>query len=124
VVYLSPTIVGKTHDYAMFKDEFDPKNIPKDIVWWFDKGFTCVKTDYPDVGAMIPKKKPKGKELSKIDKELNRLISGIRMPSEHTMSGIKRLRIVADKFRNKTDEFNDKVMYLACGLWNYHLEYC
>ena len=70
------------------------------------------------------KKKPKGKELSDYDKEQNRIISGICVSVEHAIAGVKRLRIVTDKFRNKTDKFNDKVMHLACGLWNYHLDYC
>jgi len=121
--YLSPTRPGKEHDYSLFKDEFDPRTIPKDISLWMDKGFTGIGNDYPEVAVVMPKKKPKGKELTDYEKEQNKVISGIRILSEHAIGGAKRLRIVTDKFRNKKDQFNDKVMYLACGLWNYQLEY-
>jgi len=62
--------------------------------------------------------------LQKKKETLHKIISGIRISSEHAIAGIKRLRIVTDKFRNKTNKFNDKVMFLACGLWNYQLKYC
>ena len=71
----------------------------------------------------MPMKKPRGKELTDYEKEQNKVISDIRILSEHALGGVKRLRIVVDKFRNKKDEFNDNVMYLACGLWNYQLAY-
>lgn len=122
--YLSTTKTGKTHDYTMFKDEFAPQKIPKDIAFWLDKGFTGIKKDYPLACVVIPKRKPKGKELTDYDKEQNKIISGIRILSEHAIGGVKRLRIVSDKFRNKSEIFNDKAFYLACGLWNYQLEYC
>jgi len=124
IAYLGRTVNGKKHDYSMFKNEFDPKNIPKNIALWMDKGFVGVRKDYPDANVVMPKKKPKGKELSAYDKEQNKTISGIRILSEHAIGGAKRLRIVADKFRNKSDKFNDKVMFLSCGLWNYQLKYC
>lgn len=124
VAYLGPTTNGKEHDYAMFKNEFDPKNIPKKIALWMDKGFIGIQKDYPNADVVMPKKKPKGKELSDYDKEQNKTISGIRILSEHAIGGVKRLRIVTDKFRNKSDRFNDKVMFLSCGLWNYQQDYC
>lgn len=122
--YLGPTTNGKEHDYSMFKNELDPKVIPKNIALWVDMGFTGIKKDYTGASIVIPKRKPKGKELSDLEKADNKIISGIRILSEHAIGGIKRLRIVTDKFRNKTDRFNDKAMFIACGLWNYQLEYC
>lgn len=124
IAYLGKTTNGKEHDYTMLKNEFDPKNIPKEIALWMDKGFTGVQKDYPDAVVVMPKKKPKGKELSDYDKEQNKTISGIRILSEHAIGGAKRLRIVTDKFRNKSDKFNDKVMFLSCELWNYQQDYC
>ncbi|MDA2922113.1 transposase [Patescibacteria group bacterium AH-259-L07] len=122
--YVSPTVVGKTHDYTMFKHEFDPQKIPDNIAFWVDKGFTGMGKDFSDMDVVMPRKKPHGRELSDDDKEQNRIISGIRIVSEHAIGGAKRLRIVTDKFRNKSLTFNDQVFYLACGLWNYQLEHC
>jgi len=124
IQYLGPTREGKAHDYGMFKDEFDPSTIPRKIAIWVDKGFQGITKDYPEADVVMPKRKPKGKELTEYDKEQNKIISGIRILSEHAIGGVKRLRIVADKFRNKTEKFNDQVMHISCGLWNYQLEYC
>lgn len=124
VGYVSPTYEGKAHDYGIFKAEIDPSVIPKDIAHWLDKGFIGIEKDYPGVTVIIPKRKPKGLNLTDAEKEQNKIISGIRIVSEHAIGGIKRYRIVSDNFRNKTDKFCDTVMYLTCGLWNYRLEYC
>lgn len=123
IVYVSPTRSGKTHDYHLFKAEFDPKTIPKQKALWLDKGFIGIHRDYPEATVVMPKRKPKSEPLSQQEKEQNKVISGIRMLSEHAIGGIKRLRIVTDQFRNKTERFNDQVMHLACGLWNYQLQY-
>jgi len=34
---------------------------------------------------------------------------------------VKEFRIVSNIFRNKIDDFDDKVMEISCGLWDYHL---
>jgi len=65
------------------------------------------------------KKKPKGKELTDDAKAWNRVVSGFRVLVEHAIGGVKRFGIVSDKFRNRKDEFDDKVMLVSCGLWNY-----
>jgi len=70
---------------------------------------------------MMPKKKPRGKELTDEEKAKNKVISSIRVRVEHAIGGIKRMQITTDKFRNKKESFNDKPMLISCGLWNYHL---
>jgi len=80
--------------------------------------------EYPDATVMIPKKKPKGKELTDEANAWNRVMCSFRVLSEHAIGGVKRFRITTDKFRNKKDEFDDKVMLVSCGLWNYHLKCC
>ncbi len=119
--YLGPTTEGKQHDYSMFKEEFPPDIFPGDKVLWVDLGFVGIKKDYPDSTVVMPKKKPKGRELTADEKERNKVISGFRVLVEHAIGGVKRFRITTDKFRNKGDAFNDRVMLIACELWNYHL---
>ncbi|MCK5176254.1 MAG: transposase, partial [Candidatus Aenigmarchaeota archaeon] len=113
IVYLGPTAEGKKHDYSMFKDE-----IPSDIKskhkskkhnFWMDLGYMGVEKDYPNINIIMPKKKPKGKELTENEKKNNQIISGFRVKAEHAIGGIKRLRITTDVFRNKKDKFNDTV---------------
>jgi len=122
--YISSSAEGKKHDYSMFKELFSQDIFPKDITFWLDLGFLGVKKDYPDATVMIPKKKPKGKELTDEEKKQNKIISSIRVLVEHAIGGIKRFKIITDKCRNKKNDFNDKVMLISCGLWNYHLKLC
>ncbi len=120
--YLSPPGVGKEHDYGMFKELFPQGIFPKSITLWLDKAFLGVEKDYPEATVMMPRKKPKGKELTDEEKAQNKVISGFRVLVEHAIGGAKRFRITSDKFRNKKDEFNDVAMLISCGLWNYHLK--
>ena len=84
-----------------------------------DLGFTGFEKDYPDTIVIMPKKKPKGEELTADAKAWNRIVSGFRVLVEHAIGGVKRFRITADKFRNRKDGFDDRVMLISCGLWNY-----
>ena len=99
--FLSPPEEGKKHDYGMFKRLFPPKIFSKSITLWLDLGFTSVNKDYPDASVMVPKKKPRGKELTGKEKAQNKVISSIQVRVEHAIGGIKRMRITTDKFRNK-----------------------
>ena len=79
--------------------------------------------------------------MSQKDKRRNKEISSLRVIVEHTIGGVKpclrrsaclcgarrqaagrRFRVVSDIYRNLKQGFEDKVMELACGLWNYHLK--
>jgi hypothetical protein len=71
----------------------------------------------------MPKKKPRGRELTVAEKEQNSLISSVRIIVEHVICGIKRCRIVKDVLRNTKDKFNDLVMEIACGLHNFRTAY-
>jgi len=124
IVFLSPPEEGKRHDYSIFKDIFPLGLFPKSILLWLDLAFIGIDKDYLEASVMMPKKKPRGKESTDEDKVRNKTISGVRVRVEHAIAGIKRLRITTDKFRNKTDSFNDKAMLISCGLWNYHLKCC
>ncbi len=76
----------------MFKGLFPPEIFPKGITLWLDLGFTGVDKDYPDASVMMPKKKPRGKELTGKEKAQNKVISSIRVRVEHAIGGIKRMR--------------------------------
>ncbi len=60
----------------------------------------------------------RGKELTVIDKFLNRLISRVRIVVENVICGIKRCRIVKDQLRLTKENISDLVMEIACGLHN------
>jgi len=117
IEYLSPTVGGKNHDKKL-ADESE-LTLPPGTSVLKDKGFE----GYNISGACNcqPKKKPRGGELTESEKEINSVLSGIRIVVEHVIAGIKRCRIVKDIFRNTTEAFDDLVMELACGLHNFRV---
>lgn len=123
ISYLSPTVSGKNHDYGIFKGEIPPDVFPKGKPLYGDKGFEGIEKDYPRLHAIMPKKKPRGGELTAEEKEENRRINGTRVLVEHAISGVKRLNIMTDKFRNKKQGLIDQAVLLSCGLWNFHINH-
>jgi len=67
-----------------------------------------------------PKKKSKKKPLSKEEKAYNRRIGSERVAVEHVNRWIKRLRIIAERYRNRRKRFGLRLS-LFCGLYNFEL---
>jgi hypothetical protein len=113
-VYLSQTDLGKKHDKKMV----DEAQIvyPLNATLGKDTGFQ----GYEPAGVVTwqPKKKPKGQDLSVAEQALNRLLASLRIVVEHSLSGVKRCRIVKDVLRNTKVGFSDLVMEVACALHN------
>jgi len=65
----------------------------------------------------------KDKPLSPSQKQENRIISGIRIPVEHAIGGMKRMRAASDIWRNRIGGMDDHVSLISAGLWNYYLEH-
>jgi hypothetical protein len=114
VVCLSGTYEGKKHDKKI-ADEENPI-FPKGSILFKDTGFQGYEPE--NTTCYQPAKKPRGKKLSLEDRLFNKMISGVRIIAEHVISGIKRLRIVKDVFRNTKKGFSDLVMEITCGLHN------
>ena len=112
---LGATHEGKKHDKKICDEE--QIALPENSICYADTAF--IGYEIENVKIIIPKKKPRGGELTLDDKKENRLISSIRIAVEHVISGVKRCRIVKDIFRNTLDEYDDLVMELACGLHNF-----
>jgi hypothetical protein len=121
VGFLSKTANGKSNDFTMLKEYSPPDHMPKDVLKHLDLGFQGIEKQFPGHKISMPKKKPRGGELTESEKEENKEKSSVRVLIENSLSGVKRARIVADIFRNRRKYFNDLVMNISCGLWNYHL---
>lgn len=119
IIVLGQTHPGRQHDKAC-ADE-DGFTFPVGSTVYKDSGFQ----GYEPAGTTTyqPKKKPRGKELTAEEKEGNRLISRERVPVEHSIGGAKIFRIIHDTFRNIKEGFVDRVMEVACGLFNLRLAY-
>lgn len=119
VKYLSPTCEGKKHDKKIADEE--QIRVPVGRHLYQDTGFQGFTIS--EVNSHQPKKKPKGEELTKGDKVINRLIARTRVGVEHVIASIKRLQIVKAVFRNIQDNHEDQVMVLACGLHNFRMNH-
>jgi hypothetical protein len=104
IKYLSKTHEGKKHDKKIGDEEGITVPVGSDL--YRDSGFQG--HEMPGVNIHQPKKKPRGGELSVVDKVQNRLVSSVRVVVEHVITGVKRCRIVKDIFRNTTEGYDDR----------------
>lgn len=119
ILFLTETVEGKRHD----KKLADQSNytLPDGSTLAQDTGFQGFKLD--NVAILQPKKKPKGGQLSDLDKERNGWISSLRIRIEHAIGGVKRYRMVKEKVRNWKPGFKDALMETCCGLHNFRLRF-
>ena len=117
---LTKTVAGKSHDFGIFKKG---EIVFINVKVWLDLGFLGIKAILPINEYFMPHKKPKGGELTDLQKAENLEISKVRVKIEHVISGIKRYNCVSDKYRNKGIKKADDFMLLATGLWNLHLKH-
>lgn len=119
ILVLSPTKTGRRHDKRL-TDKMGAEHIPKEITTWTDTGLIGIRHCHANI--MMPKRASKNHPLTEEEKQENRLISSIRVVSEHAISGIKRMRCVSDVYRNRLSNLDDTFILLSAGLWNYHLD--
>jgi len=60
---------GRQHDYSVYKDEHP--RIPSQVENYYDLGYFGIEKDFPDVKAVLPIKKKRNIELTKIEKRYN-----------------------------------------------------
>ena len=119
VLFLTETVEGKKHDKKLADEP--AYTLPPESRLAQDTGFQGFILD--NVAILQPKKKPKGKELTDMEKNVNRWLSSLRIRIEHAIGGVKRYRIVKDKIRNWKAGFKDKVIETCCGLHNFRLTF-
>jgi hypothetical protein len=91
-VYISEPLDGSVHDATAYEETAVKKIIESSGGGIADKG-------YQGTGLVTPRKKPKGGELSKRDKECNAEISALRAPIERVISHFKSWRIFHTDYR-------------------------
>lgn len=122
ILFLSEAYHGSCHDYRMLKNEFDPSKGK-----WFDDfnllvdlGFLGIQKDYCQ-HVKIPIKKPRKKTLTESQKAYNKSVSQIRIKVEHSIGGLKRYRILADRLRMRSMIRYNQIAGICAGLWNFIL---
>ena len=117
IILVTPTVKGSMHDKKMYDKEGLGNIIPKSVTQWVDTGFLGIDKGC-DIDVEMPKKNSKNRKLTFEEKKNNKIISGIRIISEHAIGGIKRMRAISDIYRNRKGNTDDKLMIVSAGIWN------
>lgn len=117
--YMSKTKSGRRHDKRIADKEGMLDHIPADVTAWTDTGFMGMQKQHNN--TVMPMKATKNKLLTYEQKQCNKLISSIRVVSEHAIGGFKRFKAASDIYRNKLTNFDDLLTEVSIGLWNFHL---
>jgi hypothetical protein len=120
VLVLSKAREGKVHDKRLLDESGLAAAIPDEVPIEVDLGFQGLQNEY--VNIRIGHKKPRGGELTQVQKEENKALSRERVLCENAFAGVKRYNSVAAVYRNRVADFDDRLMLIAAGLWNFYLD--
>ena len=120
ILFMSKTKSGRRHDKRIVDKDQLARHIPPDVAIWADTGLQGLQKSHPNV--IMPAKASKNNPLTFEQKQNNRIISGIRVVSEHTIAGYKRFKATSDVYRNRLANMDDTMNLVCAGLWNLHLE--
>lgn len=98
---------GKASDINIFREQQRKFNV--------EQKFTGDKGYQGGVNIKTPQKKPKGKELTELQKDANKEISSERIYVEHVIRLIKIFRAAKERFRLKENKY-EQVILTICGL--------
>jgi hypothetical protein len=117
IIFLSITVSGKCADKPLAEQQF---TLTQPIEVYADLAFLALPAER--FKLILPHKKPRNKELTKIQKVQNRLISRIRVKVEHHFAHLKVLRIIRDVCRNYKFNFRQEIIDTACRLHNFRID--
>ena len=101
---------GKTHDFRMFRESMVGV-LPERLIILGDCAFVGIHEYFP--GAIIPYKATKNKPLTKEQKEINTLISKVRVKVEHVIRELKIFRICKETYRGNSESGLRRVQLIA-----------
>jgi hypothetical protein len=117
IEFLSPTYPGKVHDKRIA--DTTPYPLPYGSHLLQDLGFLAFTLE--GVTIEMPAKKPRGGQLTALEKAANQALARRRVAIEHANSSIKRCRILKDVCRLLRDGVRDLVIEICCALHNFRL---
>lgn len=101
---------GSVHDFKLFKET--TKDLDKETSFVADNGYVGINNIFEN--SITPKKKSKYNPLTDEDKELNKLISNIRIPVEHINCQVKIFRILSERYRSRRETFYLRALLICC----------
>jgi len=119
ILIFSTAYPGKAHDKGILNTERWAEWIPDAVKIQGDSGFQGLQSEY--VNVEIPHKKPKGGQLTDEQKTENQALARERVIAEHAFAGLKRYGIATQVYRNRKQNFDDRSIFTAAGLWNFYL---
>ena len=120
IVHVSPTVVGKVHDFKLFKSTVDNLyNICKPGSRLLgDTGYQGAENLLDGkYKVSLPNKASKNFPLTDAQKDQNRLLSSKRVRVEHVIGNLKKYQILYQKFRGSS-ELASCAFRSICGLHN------
>lgn len=121
ILILGKSKTGRRHDKRIAERQQHLEHIPPDATPWMDSGFIGANALHP--GSQVCYRATKNHPLTEQQKQHNRIVGAFRIPVEHAIGGMKRMKAAADIWRNKKPGLDDQVMLISAGLWNYYLEH-
>lgn len=118
VLWCSPTVPAKRHDKKVAQQA--RLRLPEEIFLLGDSGFEGLAAG--KAAVVTPWKRRNGRPLHWRHREFNGLLVESRIPVEHALASVKRLRILRDEFRNRRQGMVDEVMAIGCTLHNFRCE--
>ena len=124
ILHKTPHARGNKHDYSLYK--WRHPHLPDMVCLGLDLGYDGIQNDYPELNVHVPYKRQspgrgkrgvKAEELTCEQKAFNRKLSGERVVVEHTISRLKKFRIMAHEFRNRLRHY-ETMTDIVCGLVN------
>lgn len=119
ILFMSATKSGRRHDKRATDKVGLIEAVPKDVTIWTDTGFVGIQQLHSN--CVFPDKASKNHPLTNRQKQNNRIISGLRVISEHAIGGMKRFKAASDTYRNRLPNMDDTLSCVCAGLWNLHL---
>ena len=114
MLFLSDTLPGRVHDTRIA--DATPYPLPGGSQLRQDLGLQAFTLDGVDI--IHPTQKPRGRELTRVQKRRKRKIARRRVRIEHVKSRVKRCRMLKETIRMWKAGVRDMVMEIGCALHN------
>lgn len=96
---------GKTHDAEALRRT--------DLATYVNLADVVGDLGYLGTGITTGIRKPPGRDLTEVEREVNRNIARIRVPVEHVIAQLKQWQILATGYRGRLDELPDAIATVA-----------
>lgn len=114
VIHVSKPVPGRMHDYTLFKESILSTIVPRESRLYGDSGYQGVQKDFPFLQSVIPYKRTRNHgELTRSEKIQNTKQRRIRVTIEHTLSRLKKYRVLAEPYRHSLQNYESAFRFVA-----------